>query len=387
LSYSAKAGNTILKKENRLITRLAVFRVALLIGAAAAAPALPCSAQVTPPPAYTPPDDTPSVKVGLTLFTDYTLVQTPKIKDADGNVVTSNAFNVSRAYLNITGNVSHLVSFRVTPDVTRESGTGSSLNGSYTFRLKYAYAQVNLDEWTNAGRTGTWVRLGMQQTPLIDFLEGIYRYRFQGPIFEEREGFLSSSDVGASFHTNLPGNYGDVQAGVYNGESYSRAEVNNEKGFMVRGTARPIRTHPVLRGLRVTGFYDKDAYARNADRTRAIAAMTLEHKFLNAGFDYLAARDRTSATRAPVDARGYTVWATPRAPNGWEGLLRVDRIEPSQDESGTRTRALGGVAYWFPHQGTVSTALLFDVEQVSFRDFAVSQPTQKRIGIHALVNF
>ena len=63
----------------------------------------------------------------------------------------------------------------------------------------------------------------MQQTPLVDFMESVYRYRFQGTVFEEREGFLSSSDVGVSFHYNLPGNYGDVHAGIYNGETYSAA--------------------------------------------------------------------------------------------------------------------------------------------------------------------
>ena len=84
----------------------------------------------------------------------------------------------------------------------------------------------------------------MQQTPWVDFEESIYRYRFQGTIFADREGYLSSSDVGASFHYNLPGNYGDVHAGVYNGETYSKPEVNDQKGFMVRGTFRPLPDEP-----------------------------------------------------------------------------------------------------------------------------------------------
>jgi hypothetical protein len=369
-----------------LTRRLTVFvRTALL--AAAVSPALPCSAQVTPAGGYTPPDDTPTIKVGATLFADYTALLTPKIKDTDGNEVTSNAFNVGRAYINVTGNISHNIAFRITPDIVREAGTGSSLNGSYTVRLKYAYAQFNLDDWLNKGRTGTWVRLGAQQTPWVDFMETVYRYRFQGTVFEDREGFLSSSDVGASFHYNLPGNYGDVHAGLYNGETYARPEVNDQKGFMVRGSFRPMRMHPVLRGLRLTGFYDHDAYVKNAERTRGIVAVTFEHKYLNAAFDYLAATDQTSATKDAVDARGFSVWATPRATNGWEGLLRFDHLEPNKDVSGTRNRSLAGVAFWFPHQGTVSTALLLDFEQVKFNDFAPAQPTQNRLALHALVNF
>jgi hypothetical protein len=60
---------------------------------------------------------------------------------------------------------------------------------------------------------GSWARFGMQQTPHVDFIESVYRYRFQGPTFEDREGFLSSSDVGASFHYNFENNYGDVHRG------------------------------------------------------------------------------------------------------------------------------------------------------------------------------
>src|SRR5687768_3197262 len=112
--------------------RLTVAVAALLSTAAMA------SAQVTPAAGYVPPDDTPSLRVGATLFLDYTMTEQPKLTDADGNRVTGNAFNVGRAYINVTGNISHLVAFRVTPDIVRETGSGSALNGSLTFRLKYA---------------------------------------------------------------------------------------------------------------------------------------------------------------------------------------------------------------------------------------------------------
>jgi hypothetical protein len=364
--------------------------MALMAAGLAIAVAVPCAAQVAPAAGYVPPDDTPSVKVGATIFADYTALKTPKITDSDNNSVTSNAFNVGRAYINITGNISHNIAFRITPDIARltEAATpSSSLNGSYVFRLKYAYAQFNLDDWLNPGRTGTWARLGMQQTPWVDFMEGVYRYRLQGTIFEEREGFLSSSDIGASFHYNIPGNYGEIHAGLYNGETYAKPEVNDQKGFMVRGTVRPLRQHPVLRGLRVTGFYDKDAYVKNAVRKRGIAAIMFEHKYLNASFDYLAASDQTSATKAVTDARGFSVWATPKTTNGWEGLFRYDRIEPNKNVSGTKKRTLAGVAYWFPHQGAVSTALLLDFERVKFDLVSTPQPTQQRIALHGLVNF
>src|SRR3954463_2050678 len=79
-------------------------------------------AQITPAAGFTPPDDTPSIKVGVTLYADYTYTQSPETTDADGNTINASAFNVSRSYINVTGNISHLVAFRITPDVTRQSG-------------------------------------------------------------------------------------------------------------------------------------------------------------------------------------------------------------------------------------------------------------------------
>src|SRR6059058_591285 len=97
------------------------------------------SAQVTPAAGYTPPDDTPSIRVGVTIYADYTYQQSPDATDADGNVINPSSFN------NVTGNLSHIVAFRVTPDVVRESGLitlgpGNTLsNDSLVFRIKYAF--------------------------------------------------------------------------------------------------------------------------------------------------------------------------------------------------------------------------------------------------------
>jgi hypothetical protein len=364
-----------------------ILMTALPLLVAAQAPTPP--ATPVPPPAQNPAD-TPNIRIGATMFADYTFVQSPEIIDADGNTVHSSAFNVGRSYINITGNISRIVNFRITPDISRETGVGSSLNGSLVFRIKYAFLQVNLDDWLGPG---SWTRLGIQQTPIVDFEEGIYRYRFQGTVFSEREGFLTSSDAGASFHANLPQNYGDVHVGIYNGEGYSRLEANDTKAFQIRGTLRPLPTHTLLRGLRVHGFWDHDSYVKHADKRRAMAMVTFEHPHLNAGFDYLAATDQTLLTMRKRDARGFSFWATPRqrATNGFEGLLRVDRLEPDTIADANRLRTIVGGAYWFPHQGNVSAAFLLDYEQVRLTTHTPATvapvPMQKRIAVHALINF
>jgi len=235
------------------------------------------SAQITPAAGYTPPDDTPSIRVGAVIYMDYTYQQSPETTDADGNTVNPSSFNVTRSYINITGNVSHIVAFRITPDVVRQSALlnvpGSSISSdSLVFRIKYAFAQFNLDDWM---AKGSWLRFGIQQTPLLDYEEGIYRYRFQGTTFTEREGFYNSADAGASFHYNFPSNYGEAHVGVFNGEGYAKTDPNDQKAIEIRGTVRPFASGaPILRGLRVTGFYFGDNYIKDAERTRAVGQLT-----------------------------------------------------------------------------------------------------------------
>ena len=346
-------------------------------------------AQVTPAAGHTPPDDTPSIKVGVVIYTDYTYTDEPTTADADKNTVHPSAFNVSRAYINVTGNLSHLVAFRVTPDITRETGTGSSLNGSLTFRLKYAFGQVNFDDFLTHG---SWARVGVQQTPYVDYMEGIYRYRFQGTIFEEREGFLSSSDFGVSAHYNFPGNYGDLHMGVYNGDTYTKADPNDQKAFQIRGTLRPFPLGGNLKGLRLTAFYDADHYVKDSPRNRFIGNATFEHKYVNAGVDYFDAKDRTSVSVAEVHSSGWGAWATPKflvlqeSKSGIEGLVRYDSLKPNKDVDARRKRLIVGVAYWFPLLRGPSAALLVDMDRQTF-DTALKQPNQRRYSLHALFNF
>ena len=344
-------------------------------------------AQITPAAGSTPPDDTPAIRIGATLFADYTYQKNPETTDADGNVINPSSFNVARSYLNVTGNISHVIAFRFTPDITRaDADAGAVLNQNLVFRVKYAFMQFNLDDWISRG---TWARFGIQQTPWVDFEEGIYRYRFQGTVFSEREGYLSSSDAGASFRYNLPSNYGEVHVGFYNGENYNRAEVNDQKAFQIRGTVRPFATSkPILRGLRAHVFWDKDSYVKNAERERFIASVTFEHAYVNAGFDYLDTTDQTLSANPELEGRGYSIWVNPKqSPTGWEVLWRYDHLEPNRSTEQRRNRTIAGVAYWFPHQGTVSTALLLDYDGQTFRNFTPSLPAQERIAVHGLLNF
>ena len=341
-------------------------------------------AQVTPAEGYTPPDDTPSIKVGTVIFTDYTYTDEPTMLDAAGNEVKPKGFNVTRAYINVTGSITHLFSFRVTPDITRETGVGSSLSGSLDYRLKFAYGQFNMDQWLGKG---TWLRLGDQPTPYIDFIDSVYRYRFQGPTITDREGFLVSADFGLAGHYNFPKNFGDVFVGLYNGEGYQKAEANNQQAIQIRGTLRPVPLGGVFSGLRVTAFYDDDAPVDGGKRNRFVGALTFEHKYVNAGVEYLDAKDKANDAAPRLNSKGYSVWVTPRTSFGLEGLLRYDDLEPNEDIDFHKKRAIGGVSYWLPVVKGVATAALLDYEQVKYEDDPLARPKEVRYALHTLIQF
>lgn len=337
-----------------------------------------------------PGSDDPGVSIGGVIFYDYTFVLAPEMADAGGQPIHANGFNVTRTYLNVTGRLSPLVSFRITPDITRMSDSGGSTDGSMTVRLKYGYAQFDLARFTGAW-TGTWIRAGMHQTPFIDGQESVYRYRFQGTPFAERDGGLSSADIGVSTRTSLPRDFGDVHVGIYNGEGYSRAEVNDQKALMLRATVRPLpRGGALTRGFRLTAYVHRDHTMRDAERHRFIGAAWYEHRRLNAGIEYLSRDDRATRGGELVESDGVSIFVTPflqTKGDGWELLLRYDSFRPDiRARSTRRERTIVGLACWMPH-ARGRTALLIDLEQVRLRNSAGDRPTERRLIVHGLITF
>jgi hypothetical protein len=207
------------------------------------------------------------------------------------------------------------------------------------------------------------------------------------------EGFLTSSDYGASARYVFPMNYGDVIIGFYNGDGYQSLNdqngVNNEKSIQIRATLRPAPRVSVLRGLRVSGYYDSDHYFSDAKRERVLGNVTFEHPRVHAGIEYLDAKDQTSVTKAPLNRSGFSAWVTPRTPIGIEVLLRYDELNQNKDASPSpkKKRTVVGVAYWPPLQGGKTVAFLADYSEVRFTN-TTPDPGKTRIwALHTLFNF
>lgn len=329
-------------------------------------------------------DQGPSVSVGGVIFADYTYQQDPQVTDAAGNQISPSSFNVGRAYLNVKGAINDFIGFRVTPDITRVSGTGGNLDGSLDIRLKYAFLQFNLDKWTTKG---SWVRFGLNQTPYIDYTEGRYKYRFQGPIFVDRNGYLASSDLGASAHFNFPGHYGDVHFGVYNGEGYSHPEANNQQAFEVRATVRPVPGNDIAKGLEISVFYDKDHYVKSAAKDRLVGQVSFVHPRVRAGLEYLDAKDQMLPTSAEIDSKGLSVWASPKIYKGLAALIRHDELTPDKSLDAKKKEDIIGLAWWFPTWKKTSSVLMLDYDKVTYSNYVEPPADQKRVALHAQLTF
>jgi hypothetical protein len=87
---------------------------ALVLAAAAAASA------DDPKPAASPKTaESYGIKVGSTIFTDFTYQEAPKVLDGDKNPVHKSEFEVRRAYINVVGTFSDLFTVRCTPTSPR----------------------------------------------------------------------------------------------------------------------------------------------------------------------------------------------------------------------------------------------------------------------------
>jgi len=255
-----------------------------------------------------------------------------------------NSFDVTRAYININAQLASRVRFRFTPDIRRI--TDGSLAGSLTVRVKYAFAQFD-----TLGRAGSWARLGLQQTPWLDFEEGVNRYRVQGQMFAERDGLIpGSADFGAGYFTPLPKGLGEVHVGVFNGEGFTQAEANKFKSVQGRLTLRPLANRGIAHGLRISGFFNAGWYAADRPRHLGIVMGSFEHRRLVVTLQRVAATENPSAiTPRDIDRQGWSAFVEPRqGPSGWAGILRYDSFETDDSvaDSGQQ-RVIAGGAYWF----------------------------------------
>ena len=345
---------------------LAAFALVALSVSTAAAQAQ----QPAPAPAAQAPPQYPIIRFGVLSYLQYDA----ELENRQGY----NNFDVTRAYLNVNGQLSDNIRFRFTPDIRRT--TDGSLAGSLVVRVKYAFAQF--DNLTPR----SWIRFGVHQTPWLDFEESINRYRVQGQMFAERDGLIpGSGDFGVSYFTPLPNGYGEVHGGVFNGEGFGNAEVNKHKSVQGRLTVRPLPNASIAKGFRVSAFYNAGWYAADRPRRLGILMGSFEHDNLVATVEGVRATENPLSLTTPrdIDRNGWSVFVEPRQGlTGLAGIFRYDSLDPD-DSLGVneQNRVIAGGAYWLTIQrGRVG--FVVTNEQVHYDDPARNDENRILIQTH-----
>lgn len=287
--------------------------------------------------------------------------------DADSSLpggAHRNNFDVERSYITVAGRLRDGITTRITADVDRRRAASNQL----TFRLKYGYVA-----WTPDSSALTW-KLGMIQTPVIEFLEALWGYRMQGQVALDRNGYLPSSDFGASVDGTWDDGRIQATAGIYNGEGYSNAPGDAGKDLALRASVRLAATDTTSRtaGLRLTGYGHYGKATGGGTRSRWMGLLSYQTRRLTLGAEYTVTRDST-APDAP-DTRGtvfsaYGVYQLPASPLAV--LARVDRVDPDADRSpsvpdlatGVQTRVIAGASWRL----TPEVRLLLDADLLSLQ--------------------
>jgi hypothetical protein len=293
-----------------------------------------------------------SYRYGLTKDTSFT-------PDA-----AQNNFEIDRAYLNVRSKMDGGVSTRLTLDVDGRRAAANQLS----FRLKYAFVS-----WTPEASALSY-RFGMLPTPLVGYEDDLWGYRVQGPNPLDRAKYLSSSDIGAAVEGAWRNQGVNVEAGVFNGETYSGAPGDNRKDLAARLSVRLLETDNAGRtgGLRLTGFAHVGKATGGAERRRTVGMLTYVNSKLTLGAQYALMQDSTLASNETkgrmVSAFGH--YTFPGRPLGVMG--RLDRWDPDTDVSpatpdlaaSEQTRVIAGVSY----QVARNFRLLVDADVVSLQN-------------------
>ena len=312
----------------RLSLRALVIGALSTVGASALAAQAPAAPQVT---------------VSGVVYTQYQYVDAP---------VHNNTFDVQRAYVNVLGRFANGISTRVTTDIIPSAATNQII------RLKYAYAA-----WTPTGSSLTY-KLGMIQTPYVDFEETLWDYRMQGTIAVDRNGAMSSADVGFGVDGRWNNEQVNGQIAIVNGEGYSGGTGDFRKDLQVRVSARVKPTNDASRvgGLRVTGYAGIGKATGGADRNRYLGLLSYRTQ------QYTLAGEYVSVKNAAVTGSIISAFGVYRFTGGkTAAIARIDVVDPNTSVANNKvTRIIAGASY----QLSPNIRLLADLDRQSFESGA-----------------
>jgi hypothetical protein len=331
----------------------------------------------------------PTISVGAVGYAQYAYQL--KVDSSLAPAGHANNFDVTRAYLTVTGKFADGVGARVTADIDGRKAAANQLS----YRLKYAYAS-----WQPGAKGPMTLKLGMIQTPWIDWEESLNDYRFQSQMPLERAGYVASSDFGASVDGMWKFDQVNMTLGIYNGENYNNAPGDQRKDVEGRVSVRLAKTNMAGRsgGLRVTGYAQLGKSTGGGKRQRLLGMLSYKSNAMTLAGEVAMTKDSTNAAHPEQKGSVLAAYGVYNIPKSKFSLMgRVDNVDPNTDSTATAidnagnlaanrlTRVIAGVTY------TVGPnfRLLVDVDLNSLQNGATNafDRTRQTLYLHTEFKF
>lgn len=279
----------------------------------------------------------------------------------------ANRFDISRAFVDVTPQISDRISARITPDLLRVRGTGGTIDGTLALRLFYAYVR-----WADIA-PGVSVIGGLQASPITSFDDSVWKYRVLGPSIFSTFGGLPTSDLGAGVTGKHADGLVEYHLLLSNGEGRDAPESPDRDAAKFKDGSARLTFAPFASGhaewarrLRFTALAEYGIQSKFAGdkvvRSRLAGLASLEHAL---GTVAVGAGPTWSGTRGEVPEPGvitkhgllFTAYGFVNLPLNLRALGRFDFFDPDVEHSaktseenqtaGQRTRVIGGLAYRF----------------------------------------
>lgn len=187
-----------------------------------------------------------SLRAGIEVFSQYAL----RLTNTDaGGAEWFHAFEVPRAHASLSGRYGDARA-RVVFEAVRSASEGALLGvagDSLVLRVREAWGGYHRGDWLE-------VQAGVVPTLSVPVIEGAWRLRAVGATPLELTGLSSPADLGATVRVRLPGGFGVVGLGAYNGDGYAQRELNRGKNVEAALTFHPW-PHGALEALTVFASY------------------------------------------------------------------------------------------------------------------------------------
>ncbi len=197
-----------------------------------------------------------------------------------------NSFEISRVYLRWLANLKDDWMFMATLDAgVRNADTADTDKKDFKAVLKHGYIAYK-------GFKDIEIIFGLTDLPWVPYWDKKYGRRYQGTSFLDREGYMTTADLGIGVQGSLFDKHLEYHLLLVNSEGWKDPEKNKYKSFDGRITLNPfIGNEGILKKLGIHLAWELGNYDTAENRLRFVPGLTYEYGPVNFGFYYFWGKD------------------------------------------------------------------------------------------------